>query len=253
MPFSVYLIVCPLLFLAGFVDSIAGGGGLISVPAFLLAGLPAHGAIGTNKMAAGMGIVVSTARLSKAGQIPWKKVWIYMLCAVVGSSGGARLALLVPDRIFKIIMLFVIPLTAVYILFFKPTSMEKEPLPEKQTVLRASLIALLTGIYDGFYGPGTGTFMILLLTSAAHYRLGESNGVTKAINMASNLSALSVYLLNGKVLFPLGIIAGCFNMAGCYIGIGFFHKKGSKIVLPLMLTVLSVFFLRLLYELFLQK
>ena len=252
MPFSVYLIVCPLLFLAGFVDSIAGGGGLISVPAFLLAGLPAHNAIGTNKMAAGMGIVVSTARLSKAGQIPWKKVWIYMLCAVLGSSSGARLALLVPDRIFKIIMLFVIPLTAVYILFFKPTSVEKEPLPEKQTVLRASLIALLTGVYDGFYGPGTGTFMILLLTAAAHYRLGESNGVTKAINMASNLSALSIYLLNGKVLLPLGIIAGLFNMAGAYIGIGFFHKKGSRIVLPLMLTVLTVFFIRLIYELFLS-
>ncbi len=252
MPFSVYLIVCPLLFLAGFVDSIAGGGGLISVPAFLLAGLPAHNAISTNKMAAGMGIVVSTARLSKAGQIPWKKVWIYMLCAVLGSSSGARLALLVPDRIFKIIMLFVIPLTAVYILFFKPTSVEKEPLPEKQTVLRASLIALLTGVYDGFYGPGTGTFMILLLTAAAHYRLGESNGVTKAINMASNLSALSIYLLNGKVLLPLGIIAGLFNMAGAYIGIGFFHKKGSRIVLPLMLTVLSVFFIRLIYELFLS-
>ena len=252
MPFSVYLIVCPLLFLAGFVDSIAGGGGLISVPAFLLAGLPAHNAIGTNKMAAGMGIVVSTARLSKAGQIPWKKVWIYMLCAVLGSSSGARLALLVPDRIFKIIMLFVIPLTAVYILFFKPTSVDKEPLPEKQTVLRASLIALLTGVYDGFYGPGTGTFMILLLTAAAHYRLGESNGVTKAINMASNLSALSIYLLNGKVLLPLGIIAGLFNMAGAYIGIGFFHKKGSRIVLPLMLTVLSVFFVRLIYELFLS-
>ena len=252
MPFSVYLIVCPLLFLAGFVDSIAGGGGLISVPAFLLAGLPAHNAIGTNKMAAGMGIVVSTARLSKAGQIPWKKVWIYMICAVLGSSSGARLALLVPDRIFKIIMLFVIPLTAVYILFFKPTSVEKEPLPEKQTVLRASLIALLTGVYDGFYGPGTGTFMILLLTAAAHYRLGESNGVTKAINMASNLSALSIYLLNGKVLLPLGIIAGLFNMAGAYIGIGFFHKKGSRIVLPLMLTVLTVFFIRLIYELFLS-
>ena len=250
MSLTVYLIVCPLLFLAGFVDAIAGGGGLISVPAFLIAGLPAHMAIGTNKMAAGMGICVSTARLSKAGQIPWKKVWIYMLCAIAGSSGGARLALLVPDRAFKIVMLFVIPLTAAYLLFFKPTAKEKEPLPEKQTVLRASLIALLTGIYDGFYGPGTGTFMILLLTAVAHYRLGESNGVTKAINLASNISALSVYLLNGKVLFPLGIIAGCFNMAGCYLGIGFFHKKGSRIVLPLMLTVLSVFFVRLIYELF---
>ena len=94
--------------------------------------------------------------------------------------------------------------------------------------------------------------MILLLTAAAHYRLGESNGVTKAINMASNLSALSIYLLNGKVLLPLGIIAGLFNMAGAYIGIGFFHKKGSRIVLPLMLTVLSVFFVRLIYELFLS-
>ena len=164
MPLSVYLIVCPLVFLAGFVDAIAGGGGLISVPAYLIAGLPAHAAIGTNKMSAGMGICVSAFRLSKAGQIPWKKVWIYMICSLIGSTTGAQLALSVPDRIFKIIMLFVIPLTAAYILFLKPTAVEKEPLPEKQMVFRASLIALLTGIYDGFYGPGAGTFMILLLT-----------------------------------------------------------------------------------------
>ena len=252
MSLTTYLIVCPLIFLAGFVDAIAGGGGLISLPAYMLAGLPAHNAIGTNKMSAFMGISTATFRLSKAGQIPWKKVWIYMICALIGSASGARLALLVPDRIFKIIMLFVIPAAAFYILFFKPTEQEKDPLPEKQMIFRASLIALLTGIYDGFYGPGTGTFMILLLTSVARYKLGESNGVTKAINLTSNVAALAVYLVNGKVLFPLGIIAGFFNMAGSYIGISFFKKKGSKIVTPLMLTVLAVFMVRLVYELFLQ-
>ena len=245
-----FLIILPLVFLAGFVDSIAGGGGLISLPAYMIAGLPAQNAIATNKLSAGMGICVSTFRLSKAGQIPWKKVWIYMLCAMAGSAGGAQLALLVPDQIFKIFMLLVLPLIAVYLLIFKPTEKEREPWPEKKTTLLASCIALGLGVYDGFYGPGTGTFLILLLTGVAHYRLGESNGITKAINLSSNISALTIYLLNGRALLLLGLSAGLFNMAGNYIGITYFSKKGSKIVLPLMILVLSIFFLRIVIELF---
>lgn len=245
-----YLIILPLVFMAGFVDSIAGGGGLISLPAYMIAGLPTHNAIATNKLSSGMGVSVATFRLSKAGQIPWKRVWIYMLCGLAGSAAGANLALLVPDQLFKIIMLPLLPLLALYLLKAKPTEKEREPLPEAKTLRLASLIALLIGVYDGFYGPGTGTFLILLLTGVAHYPLGEANGITKAINLSTNVAALTVYLSNGRTLLLLGLCAGLFNMAGNYVGISFFAKKGSKIVLPLMILVISIFFIRILGELF---
>lgn len=247
------IIVCPLVFLAGFIDSIAGGGGLVSLPAYMIAGLPAHNAIATNKLSSSMGTTVSTIRLTRAGQIPWKDAWIYVLFAIGGSTLGAHLALMVPERSFKIVMLVVIPLTAFYLLFYKPTAKEKEPLPHKQTLLRAALLAFFIGMYDGFYGPGTGTFLILLLTSLAHYKLGEANGITKAVNLSSNMTALVVYILNGRVLWILGLAAGLCNMLGNFLGITLFQKKGGKIVLPIMLTVLSIFFVRLLYELFLQQ
>lgn len=246
-----FIIVCPLVFLAGFIDSIAGGGGLVSLPAYMIAGLPAHNAIATNKLSSSMGTTVSTIRLSLAGQIPWKEAWVYVICAIGGSTLGAHLALMVPERSFKIVMLLVIPLTALYLIFYKPTAKEKEALPRRQTVLRAALIALLIGMYDGFYGPGTGTFLILLLTSLAHYKLGQANGITKAINLSSNLTALVVYVLNGRVIWLLGLAAGICNMLGNYLGISVFQKKGSRIVTPIMLTVLGIFFVRLLVELFL--
>ena len=239
-----------MVFLAGFIDSIAGGGGLVSLPAYLIAGLPTHNAIATNKLSASMGTAVSTFRLSRAGQIPWKDAWIYVLCALAGSSGGARLALLVPERSFKIVMLVIIPLTALYLLFFKPTTRELEPLPHKQTVFRAACIAFIIGMYDGFYGPGAGTFLIVLLTALAHYNTGKAMGITKAINFSSNLAALTVYLLNGRVLLVLGLVAGVCNMLGSYLGITFFQKKGSKIVMPIMLTVLTIFFIKIITELF---
>ena len=104
-----YLIVCPLVFLAGFVDSVAGGGGLISLPAYLLAGLPAHFAIGTNKVSSAMGTAVATFRYSRSGYIDWKMGAGCTVFALAGSALGARIALLIDDNVFKIIMLFILP------------------------------------------------------------------------------------------------------------------------------------------------
>ena len=103
-------------------------------------------------------------------------------------------------------------------------------------------------MYDGFYGPGTGTFLILLLSGLAKFKLGEANGVAKAINLTTNLSSLTVYLLNAKVLIPLGLTAGLFALAGNYIGVNLFMEKGSKIVKPLMITVMVIFFIRIISE-----
>ena len=243
-----FLIVCPLTFLGGFVDSVAGGGGLISLPAYMIAGLPVHNAIATNKLSSGMGTTVATYRLASLGYIPWRKAALCIVMAIIGSSTGAKLALMVDADLFKKLMLVIIPATAIYVMRNKNMDEPKEPLGDRQTVIRASLVALLIGVYDGFYGPGTGTFLILLLSGFAHISLKESNGIAKSINLTTNLSSLAVYLMNGKVIILLGLAGGLFGIVGNYIGVTFFKNKGAKAVRPLMIVVLVIFFIKILTE-----
>lgn len=243
-----FLIVCPLTFLGGFVDAVAGGGGLISLPAYMIAGLPVHNAIATNKLSSGMGTTVATYRLASLGYIPWRKAALCIVMAIIGSSTGAKLALMVDADLFKKLMLVIIPATAIYVMRNKNMDEPKEPLADRQTVIRASLVALLIGVYDGFYGPGTGTFLILLLSGFAHISLKESNGIAKSINLTTNLSSLAVYLMNGKVIILLGLAGGLFGIVGNYIGVTFFKNKGAKAVRPLMIVVLVIFFIKILTE-----
>lgn len=244
-----YLLICPLTFVAGVVDAVAGGGGLISLPAFLIAGLPVHNAIATNKMSSSMGTTIATLRYGLSGFIPWKIAPFCAVCAMLGSNWGANLALLLSDRVFKIVMLVILPLTAWYVLRGQVLDTEKEPFSQRKTTLIAMVIALAVGVYDGFYGPGTGTFLLLGLTALGHMPLQQANGTTKVINLTSNITALAVFLLNGKVLLPLGIAAGLFNIAGNYLGARMFEKGGAKAVKPVMLTVLVIFFIRVLSDL----
>lgn len=245
-----YLIVCPLVFIAGFVDAVAGGGGLISLPAYMLSGIPVHMAIGTNKLSSGMGTALATFRYARSGYIRWKLAIYCVISALIGSACGAELALLIDDGVFKIIMLVILPLTAAYVLSGKALAAgeEKGALPQWKVTLISMVVALVIGAYDGFYGPGTGTFLILLLTGLAHLRLSEANGIAKAINLSTNVAALTVYLFNGKVIFPLGLAAGCFSLAGNYIGTRFFAKGGAKAVKPIILIVLAIFFVKVLTE-----
>lgn len=247
--FVQFLIVCPLVFLAGFVDSIAGGGGLISLPAYMIAGLPAHIAIGTNKLSSSMGSVISTVKYARAGFIDIRKVIFCVAFAYGGSTLGANVALMVSDHFFKIIMLIVIPLTAVYVLLRKNALSEKPAYGTVKTILLACSISFVLGFYDGFYGPGTGTFLILLLVNVAHFTLNDANGAAKTINMTTNIAALVVYIMNGVVVFPLGLVAGLFSIAGTYLGSRLFIRDGAKIVKPVMVGVLVIFFVKIIVEL----
>ncbi len=247
--FVQYLIVCPLVFLGGFVDAIAGGGGLISLPAYLIAGLPAHAAIGTNKISSAMGTTLTTWKFWRQGYIEIKLAALCAVCALAGSTCGANLALLVSDRVFKILLLFILPLTALYV--FRPRALEIEgraQLSPRKTAALAAGIAFVIGIYDGFYGPGTGTFLILLLTGLARMDLNHAAGTTKVINLSTNIAALVTYLVNGKVLLSLGLVAGVFGIAGNWLGARSFMKNGSKIVKPIIGVVLAVFFVRIIRE-----
>ena len=245
-----YLIICPLVFIAGYIDAVAGGGGLVSLPAYMLTGIPVHQCVATNKMSAFMGTSVATAKYARSGFIPIKIAAMCIPCALTGSALGAKCALMVPDGIFKIVMVIIIPLTGIYILTRKNGMVSKREYTAKATIPVSMAIAFAIGLYDGFYGPGTGTFLILLLTGVAGMELSKANGLTKAINVSTNISALVVFLINGQVIFPLGLIAGAFNIAGNYLGAAGFEKKGAVLVKPVMLLVLSVFFVKILIEIF---
>lgn len=244
-----FLIVCPLVFIAGFVDAVAGGGGLISLPSYMIAGLPVHNSIATNKLSSSMGTMLATLRYAKKGYIPWKQAFFCIACAFAGSACGAKLALIVSDHYFKILMLIILPLTAFYVTKTKTLERESKDIGFLKSTILAMIISLTIGAYDGFYGPGTGTFLILLLTSVANMKLSEANGLAKVINLSTNISSLVVYLINGKVIIVLGLVAGLFSIAGNYLGTKMFVKGGAKIVKPIMITVLTIFFIKIILDL----
>lgn len=242
-----YFIVCPLVFLAGLVDAIAGGGGLISLPAYFIAGVPPHVALGTNKISSAMGTTVSACRFARNGYMKGKIAVCCAVMAILGSMAGSNLSLLVSESVIRQMLIVVLPVVAVYVLGNKNMG-ENEltgTLPDKQVFFISLAAALLIGAYDGFYGPGTGTFLLLVLTGAARMNLKMASGTTKAINLSSNIAALITFLLNGKVFLPLGLAAGVFCIAGNYIGSGLVVKNGHKIVRPVVLAVLLILFVKI--------
>lgn len=248
-----YLVVCPLVFLAGFVDAVAGGGGLISLPAYMMAGLNPIDAIGTNKFSASCGTLAATMSYSRRGYIRWRELVPAIIVALIGSWVGARLALLVDNDVFKIVMLIILPITAIFVLNKKALSKYCCPYSGGKVKIIIALLALVMGVYDGFYGPGTGVFLMLMLVGIAHVSLEEAVGSTKVINLSTNLASLSVYIVHGKVLFPLALVAAVFGIAGNFIGARYFAKGGAQFVKPLILVVLTMFFVKLCQELFILK
>lgn len=244
-----FLIVCPLTLIAGFVDAIAGGGGLISLPAFFMAGLPAHAAIATNKMAACMGTAVATGRFVKQGFVNWRKTLPCVGFAIVGSALGAQIALAFSDELLRWVMLIIVPATAAYVMWPKSMEPREDELPMRRALAISAASAFAIGVYDGFYGPGTGTFLMLAFISLAGMKLNEAAGATKVINLTTNVSALVVFLVNGQVWLLLGLVAGLFNMLGAWLGVNLFNGKGMKAVKPIMLAVLAIFFVKTLAEL----
>ncbi len=240
LSFHTYLIVCPFVFLAGLVDAIGGGGGLISLPAYLIAGLPTHAAIATNKISSTFGTSLATYRFAKAKLINVKLAIPSVIAAIIGSSMGAKISMLVPEKILSYVLIIILPLAAFFVLnkkLFNDEGSEDVTL-DKRTYITASLAALIVGIYDGFYGPGTGTFLIIAFTVFAKLNIQTSNAQAKVINLTTNITSLVIFLVNGQGILSLGIAAAICNMIGGYLGAGLAMKNGAKIVRPSIIFVL---------------
>lgn len=243
-----FLIVCPLVFLAGFVDSIAGGGGLISFPAYLLAGVPVHVILGTSKLSAFPGAIVAAARFAKSGLVQWKLALPCGLIAALGAFAGARIALGVDEAVIRSLMVVVLPVVAFYVLRSKPDPGEEEKaeLPFEKLLIPSLAASFVIGAYDGFYGPGTGTFLILVFAGPLKMHMKHSAGISKVVNLAADIGALLTFTASGKVNVALGVAAALFCMAGSYFGSSLVVNNGQKIVRPVILTVLVLLFAKIL-------
>ncbi|MDY4191181.1 MAG: TSUP family transporter [Oscillospiraceae bacterium] len=246
------LIICPLVFFAGVVDSVAGGGGIISLPAYLLAGLPIHTAYGTNKMANCWGTAIAAGKFYKSGNIRLGPALVSAAGALAGSWCGTQLALFLPEKYLQISLMVILPCVAVFLLCNKNFGREQAAEPSfgsGSAVLLCALIGLAIGVYDGFFGPGTGTFLVLAFTGILKMPIIQATGNAKAVNLASNLASLAAYIAGGKVAFAVGIPAALCSIAGNYLGASLAIKKGARFIRPMVITAIALLFGKLLYDL----
>ena len=227
-------------FFAGFIDSIAGGGGLIQLPALLI-GLPKSETaevLGTNKLSSIFG--TSTAAVLYRKQIkPDPKVLLAMgLPALLGSAGGAMLASKIPTSSMRPMVLVLLIIVAVYT-WFKPDLGKFENLRHlpKRRVQIAALAGVIIGFYDGIFGPGTGSFLMLILVASLGYAFITASAIAKVVNVATNVGAILVFGINGAVIWQIGIIMGVANISGAVIGARLAIKGGSTLVRKVFLIV----------------
>lgn len=294
------LLLSLLLFLAGFIDSIAGGGGLISLPAYLIVGLPPHQAIASNKFSAAIGTTASAFRFFRKGYMS-RECLLYIVLAMLGAQVGSRLAVHIPERLFQGIMLIVLPLVALFSFLSQhrrekleqrqkearqetlesealstlqstdaatsslttqkspdPAALESSVAAEqnnpvqakisRRQLLIASIGSLLIGCYDGLYGPGTGTFLLLLLSELAGYNISRAAGTTKAVNLASNIGSLLFFFSTDLIRYAYALPGAAFCMLGHTVGSALVVKKGRKIVQAIIFIVLLLLFIKVISD-----
>lgn len=247
---NTFIIVLPVVFLAGVVDSIAGGGGLLSVPAYMAAGLPPHHVLGTNKFSSSFGTFFATLRYHQHGLIDGRVALLSALFALAGSFLGANAVLLINPAFLRYLLIVLIPSITLFTMTHRSLGrINNSQLQSRQRkYVLSALAALLIGFYDGFFGPGTGTFLILFYTIALRYDFVTANANTKVVNLASNIAAMTAFIINGKIIYAVGIPAAAAGIAGNLLGAKLVIKRGSSIIRPIFIFALVLLFLKILYD-----
>lgn len=244
-----FAIICPLIFLGGFMDAVAGGGGIITLPAYMMSGMPIHMAYATNKFGNGFGTAIATVNYGRYGLVRWKPGFVCAAMALIGSWIGARLVVALSEQALQYCLMVMLPAAAVFMLLNKNAGKkEKEELTGKKLYGVTAAIGFVIGLYDGFFGPGTGTFMVLAFTSFLGYSLITASANAKLVNLASNVGALVTFIYHGDVLFLVGIPAAICSILGNYIGTKLVIKIGSKFIRPVLYVAMVLLLLKLLYD-----
>jgi hypothetical protein len=226
-------------FVAGLVDAIAGGGGLISLPALLAAGLPPHIALGTTKGQATFGTLAALVQYARAGLVDMRRAkWTFPL-GFVGSLCGAGLVLLLRPEQLRPLVLVLLLAVAAFLAFRPPIARPEGHPPPRRAALWAALIAWTCGVYDGFFGPGAGTFLIVALVGLVGLTLTRATADAKVVNWASNLGALIVFASRGVTVWRIALPMALASIAGASLGANVAMKGGDRLVRYVVLAVVA--------------
>ena len=246
-----YVVVCFFVGLAGFVDASAGGGGLISLPAYLFTGMPAHLALGSNKFSSACGTTLTVIQFWRHRAVDIRAALIAAAGSFLGSAAGAKLALMINNRSLRTMLVFLLPCAAVIIFAKRNFGAEDNSasLKKSTAILLALLIGFFIGGYDGLAGPGTGTFAIMAFALAMKYDLRTASGNAKILNLASNYAAFITFAMSGNVMYKLALPAAVCGIAGNYLGSRCALTSGAKFIRPMMIVVLCLLMLKIVLDL----
>ncbi|MFN7954165.1 MAG: TSUP family transporter [bacterium] len=232
---------------AGFVDAIGGGGGLIAVPALVWSGLPPHVALGTNKFQSSLGTTVAVWRYARAGWVEWSRVRL----AVVASFGASLLGTACVSRVDPSALRAIIPVLLLAIagwMALQPTLGAEPRAPRVAPRTFALGGGLLLGFYDGFFGPGTGSFWTVACVMVLGLELRGATAYTKAANLASNVAALLAFAALGRIAWGVGLVMIAGQIVGARLGAGLVVRRGARLIRPVFLAVVVTLALKLLLE-----
>ncbi len=240
------LLLSGMSFLAGFIDAVAGGGGLILMPSLLVAGLPPQMALGTNKFASMLGTTTALMNFVRSRKVIWKIALVGLPFSLVGSVFGTRAILHFDQAMAVKIIVFLLPFPAV--LTFLPKKQLKTSATEFSALymyLHVPLLCLVIGFYDGFFGPGTGTILIFGFYAFLGLHLINASAISKVFNLASNVGSFVTFVVAGKVLYSIGIPIALANILGGYIGSSLAIKKGQSFIKAILILVFIILFISL--------
>lgn len=242
--------------LAGFVDSMVGGGGLITIPTYLALGVPAELILGTNKCVSTTGGTIAIFRFIKNKAIDFKLLKFAILTGLIGSLIGATLSRFLENYIMIYILLFISP-TVLYLNYkrskIKVDTTLSAPLSKGQLIFRTSLIGFLIGGYDGFFGPGTGIFLIFAFIYFLNFNITTASPNARIINYTSNLAAFIYFLVKGAILWKVAIIAIAGSITGNYLGSGQVLKGNTKVLTIIFNIVLISLLAKSIYDIFIKS
>jgi uncharacterized protein len=241
------LLLFAAAFFAGFVDSIAGGGGLITVPAMLIAGIPPLQTLGTNKVQSIFGAGSATLAYARKGHVELRQQLPMALMAVAGGALGAALATIMPSQVLRIVLPFLLIAIALYFAL-KPNLNDVEKHRRMSAFAFGLTLVPLIGFYDGAFGPGTGSFLMLGFVTLAGFGMLKATAHTKLLNFGSNLGALIVFICYGVILWKVGLMMGVGQFLGAQAGSRLAMRSGAKLIKPLLVTVCLAFAIKLIAD-----
>ncbi|TLD88159.1 TSUP family transporter [Helicobacter sp. MIT 05-5294] len=250
LDFFLLLSLFCVAFVAGFVDSIAGGGGMITIPALLLSGIPPLEALATNKLQSTFGSASAAYHFYQKGYIDFRRYFPFAILVFVFSAIGTIGVQFIHTEFLSKILPFLILLFGIYFLFSPRISEEQKATTIHKGFLMLALAFL--GLYDGFFGPGTGSFFILALILLGGFGITQSLGQAKFYNFATNIASLIFFALGGKIIWVIGFVMGIGQLIGANLGSRVAITYGIRIIKPLVVIMSFIMAAKLLYEQFLS-